>query len=70
MNRIDRTFEELKRKGEKALVGFVTAGDPDMQASFDIVVSMCRAGIDVLELGIPFSDPTADGPIIQRSSAR
>ena len=70
MNRIDRTFEELKKKGEKALVGFVTAGDPDMQASFDIVASMCRAGIDVLELGVPFSDPTADGPIIQRSSAR
>ena len=70
MNRIDRTFEELKKKGEKALVGFVTAGDPDIQASFDIVVSMCRAGIDVLELGVPFSDPTADGPVIQRSSAR
>ena len=70
MNRIYKTFEELKRKSEKALVGFVTAGDPDMQVSFDIVASMCRTGIDVLELGIPFSDPTADGPVIQRSSAR
>ena len=70
MNRIDRTFEELKRKGKKALVGFVTAGDPDMETSFDIIVSMCRAGLDVLELGVPFSDPTADGPVIQRSSAR
>ncbi len=70
MNRIDRTFEELKKRGEKALVGFVTAGDPDMEVSFDIIVSMCREGLDVLELGVPFSDPTADGPVIQRSSAR
>ncbi len=70
MKRIDRTFEELRKKGESALVGFVTAGDPDMQASFDMIVSMCRAGLDVLELGVPFSDPTADGPVIQRSSAR
>ena len=70
MNRIDRTFEKLKKRGEKALVGFVTAGDPDMQTSFNIIVSMCRAGLDVLELGVPFSDPTADGPVIQRSSAR
>jgi len=70
MNRINNTFEELKRRGEKALVGFVTAGDPDMHTSFDIVASMCRAGLDVLELGVSFSDPTADGPAIQRSSAR
>ncbi|NNK85365.1 MAG: tryptophan synthase subunit alpha [Desulfobacterales bacterium] len=70
MKRIDRTFEELKKKGEKALVGFLTAGDPDIETSFDIMVSMCKSGLDVLELGIPFSDPTADGPVIQRSSAR
>ena len=70
MNRIERTFAELKRRGEKALVGFVTAGDPDPERSFQIVRSMCRAGLDILELGIPFSDPTADGPVIQRSSAR
>ena len=70
MNRIVRTFEELKKRGEKALVGFVTAGDPDMEASFDIIVSMCRSGLDVLEVGVPFSDPTADGPVIQRSSTK
>jgi len=70
MKRIDRTFDELKKKGEKALVGFVTAGDPDMEASFDIIVSMCKSGLDALELGIPFSDPTADGPVIQRASVR
>jgi tryptophan synthase alpha chain len=70
MNRIDRTFKELKKRGEKALVGFVTAGDPDMRTSFDIIISMCRTGLDILELGVPFSDPTADGPVIQRSSTR
>ncbi|MCG6909035.1 MAG: tryptophan synthase subunit alpha [Deltaproteobacteria bacterium] len=70
MNRIDTTFKNLKEKGESGLVGFVTAGDPDMQRSLEIVQTMCAAGLDVLELGIPFSDPTADGPVIQRSSAR
>ena len=70
MNRIDTTFTKLKEKGESALVGFVTAGDPDYSLSLDIVKTMCVAGLDVLELGIPFSDPTADGPVIQRSSAR
>lgn len=70
MNRIDIKFEALKKKGEKALVGFVTAGDPDLETSLEIIKAMCQAGLDVLELGIPFSDPTADGPVIQRSSAR
>jgi tryptophan synthase alpha chain len=70
MNRIDATFENLAPRKEKALVGFVTAGDPNPDVSLQIIVSMCRAGLDVLELGVPFSDPTADGPVIQRSSAR
>jgi len=70
MNRIDTTFKNLKEKGESGLVGFVTAGDPDYSTSLDIVTAMCASGLDVLELGIPFSDPTADGPLIQRSSAR
>ena len=70
MNRIHKTFDKLKQKGEKALVGFVTAGDPDIKTSFDLISAMCDAGLDILELGIPFSDPTADGPVIQRSSAR
>jgi len=52
------------------LVGFVTAGDPTPKRSFEIVQAMCRAGLDILELGVPFSDPTADGPVIQRSSQR
>ena len=70
MNRIESKFQELKRNGEKALVGFVTAGDPDVDRSLEIMSAMCAAGLDILELGIPFSDPTADGPAIQRSSAR
>ncbi len=70
MSRIADTFETLRRRGEKALVGFVTAGDPDLSQSIKIVKEMCSAGLDVLELGVPFSDPTADGPVIQRSSAR
>ncbi|MFW6080504.1 MAG: tryptophan synthase subunit alpha [Desulfosalsimonas sp.] len=70
MTRIEKTFKRLKDKGEKALVGFVTAGDPDMESSLAVVSSMCENGVDILELGVPFSDPTADGPVIQRSSAR
>ena len=70
MNRIDETFNRLKQNKEKALVGFVTAGDPEENTSMRIIDAMCRSGIDILELGVPFSDPTADGPVIQRSSAR
>jgi tryptophan synthase alpha chain len=69
-NRIIKTFEQLKANGEKALVGFVTAGDPTVKRSLDIIRAMIGAGLDVLELGVPFSDPTADGPVIQRASAR
>jgi tryptophan synthase alpha chain len=70
MSRIAAKFQELKSKGEKALVGFVTAGDPDIETSLKIIKAMCKGGVDILELGVPFSDPTADGPVIQRSSAR
>ncbi|MBW1836573.1 MAG: tryptophan synthase subunit alpha, partial [Deltaproteobacteria bacterium] len=70
MNRIDTTFEHLRNKEETALVGFVTAGDPNVPDSLEIIAAMCNAGLDVLELGVPFSDPTADGPVIQRSSGR
>jgi tryptophan synthase alpha chain len=70
MNRIQKTFFDLQKRNEKALVGFVTAGDPTPELSLQIVLGMCRSGLDILELGIPFSDPTADGPVIQRSSER
>ena len=70
MTRIERKFEKLRKKKETARVGFVTAGDPDVAQSLNIISAMCAAGLDILELGIPFSDPSADGPAIQRSSAR
>ncbi len=70
MKRLEKRFSELSESREKALVGFITAGDPDMDRSLAIATAMCRAGLDVLELGVPFSDPTADGPVIQRASAR
>jgi tryptophan synthase alpha chain len=70
MNRIQTKFESLKKNNEKALVGFITAGDPDVDISLQIIDAMCENGIDILELGVPFSDPTADGPVIQRSSMR
>jgi len=70
MNRIDVRFAELKKKKEKALLGFVSAGDPSLSTSLELLTAMCHAGLDLLELGIPFSDPTADGPVIQRASVR
>lgn len=70
MDRIKNTFEDVKKKGERALIGFVTAGDPSFDTSLELIKQMCSSGLDILELGIPFSDPTADGPVIQRSSAR
>jgi tryptophan synthase alpha chain len=70
MNRITTTFNRLKQQRRRALVGYLTAGDPDFTASFGILRAAVAAGLDVLELGVPFSDPTADGPVIQEASAR
>ena len=70
MSRITKTFEQLKRENRTALVGFFSVGDPDFERSLDIISAARDAGLDVLELGIPFSDPTADGPVIQRASQR
>src|SRR5258708_39473240 len=68
--RIDRRFATLKREGRKALVTFVTAGDPDYATSRKILLGLPAAGADLIELGMPFSDPMADGPAIQASSLR
>jgi tryptophan synthase alpha chain len=70
MNRLRKKFAELRKNHEKALVGFVMAGDPDLQRSLAITLAMCRSGLDVLELGVPFSNPALDGPVIQQASAR
>lgn len=69
-NRIDARFEQLSRSGGKALVPFITAGDPDPEWTVDIMHTLVKAGADVLELGVPFSDPAADGPVIQAASER
>jgi tryptophan synthase alpha chain len=70
MNRIDTTFARLKSEGRKGLVGFLTVGDPDLEQSERDIRTVLDAGVDVLELGVPFSDPTADGPTIQAASFR
>lgn len=70
MNRIDHKFAELKTKGEKALIPFVTAGDPDLAATERLVPAMFAAGADLVEIGVPFSDPVAEGPVIQKASKR
>jgi tryptophan synthase alpha chain len=68
--RITRRFEELRRSGQMGLVAFLTAGDPSLAATESLVLAIAEAGADVVELGVPFSDPVADGPAIQRSSER
>ncbi len=68
--RIEQRFAALKREGRAALVTFVTAGDPDQTTSLDILRALPRAGADLIELGMPFTDPMADGPAIQASSLR
>ncbi len=70
MSRIAGRFEQLKARGRKALIPFVTAGDPNPQVTLPLMHAMAEAGADLIELGVPFSDPMADGPVIQRASER
>ncbi len=70
MNRIDKKFKYLRKRREKAFIAYVTAGDPTLAMTERIVPVLERAGVDVIELGIPFSDPLADGPTIQAASQR
>jgi tryptophan synthase alpha chain len=70
MNRIDTVFAALKAQGRKALIPYVTAGDPFADATPAIMQAMADAGADVIELGVPFSDPMADGPVIQKAAER
>ena len=70
MNRLASTFTRLSQQRRPALIGFLTAGDPDAENCLAILRTAAGAGLDVLELGVPFSDPTADGPVIQAASAR
>jgi tryptophan synthase alpha chain len=70
VSRIDAAFRDLRREGRTGLVTYVTAGDPDLERSRDILIRLARAGADILEVGVPFSDPLADGPVIQRATER
>ena len=70
MSRIAATFEALKRDRRKALIPYICAGDPIPEATVEVMHALAKAGADVIELGVPFSDPMADGPVIQRSSER
>jgi len=70
MKRIDTTFRTVRAAGEKALIVYLTAGDPGLDVTGDLLMTAQQAGADLIEIGVPFSDPTADGPTIQRASMR
>ena len=70
MTRIEKTFARLRSEKRKAFIPYITAGDPRLDITIDLVISLEKAGADLIELGVPFSDPIADGPVIQRASER
>ena len=70
MSRIKNKFEELSQNNRKALIPFITAGDPNLETTLSLMSALVESGSDIIELGIPFSDPIADGPTIQRASER
>src|SRR6202521_1587004 len=69
-SRIAQRFAGLRRTGDMGLIAYLTAGDPSLAATEQFVIALANAGADVIELGVPFSDPVADGPVIQRASER
>src|SRR6516165_58579 len=69
-SRISKRFAELRESGQLGIVAYLTAGDPTLDATLEFVLAVAEAGADVIELGVPFSDPLADGPTIQRASER
>lgn len=70
MGRIEERFEALKKEGRKAFIAYLTAGDPDLETTAELIPALEAAGVDIVEIGVPFSDPTADGPAIQAASQR
>ncbi len=70
MGRIEEKFKALKNEGRKAFIAYLTAGDPDLETTVKLIPALEAAGVDILEIGVPFSDPTADGPVIQAASQR
>lgn len=69
-NKIKKVFKKLKRKGEKALIPYIMAGDPDIKTTEELILGIERSGGDIIELGVPFTDPLADGPTIQKAALR
>ncbi|MDO8722904.1 MAG: tryptophan synthase subunit alpha [Syntrophales bacterium] len=70
MTRIEKRFSDLREKSEKALIAYITAGDSSLEVTERLIPALAAAGVDVLEIGVPFSDPTADGPVIQAAARR
>ena len=70
ITRLDQTFSTLKEQGRKALIPYITCGDPFPEKTVELMLAMAEAGADVIELGVPFSDPMADGPVIQKAAER
>src|SRR5712692_4837841 len=70
MTRIEKKFGQLKAEGRKGFIPYLTAGDPKLEITLELVLALEKAGADVIELGVPFSDPIADGPVIQRATER
>lgn len=70
MNRIDSLFQHVRERGRPALAAYLTAGDPSLEATNEMILALVEAGVELIEYGVPFSDPIADGPVIQRASQR
>ena len=70
MNRLTNTLEDLKNKSKKALVAYLVAGDPDIETTLELMTVLVESGVDIIEIGVPFTDPIAEGPIIQRAHDR
>src|SRR6185437_3568785 len=70
MNRIETKFNELKNQNKKALIPYITAGDPEPKTTVSLMHALVKAGADIIELGVPFSEPMADGPVIEAAHAR
>ena len=70
MNRLTNTLEVLKNKSKKALVAYLVAGDPDIETTLELMTVLVESGVDIIEIGVPFTDPIAEGPIIQKAHDR
>ena len=70
MNRLTNTLEDLKNNSKKALVAYLVAGDPDIETTLELITVLVESGVDIIEIGVPFTDPIAEGPIIQKAHDR